>query len=251
MIQYCRYAAVLKAQGAASITLICHPGLKSLFAAVDGVDNIISLNEQMPTSGWDCWTPLLSIPYYCKTRIDSIPAKIPYLHAPPDLIDKWAELLPKDGLRVGLVWKGNPKFENDADRSIPSLEMLAPLGGVANVSFISLQKGAGEDEVMQSPRGLNLTHIGSQLNDFADTAAVVTNLDLVICVDTAVAHLAGALGIPCWVLLPDYKPDWRWLKDRSDSPWYPETIRLFRQSVMGDWNSVVIEVVAALEQWKH
>jgi hypothetical protein len=171
------------------------------------------------------------------------------LHAPQERAEKWAQQLPKNRLRVGLVWKGNPLFENDADRSLSSLDILAPLGQVSGVHFISLQKGAGEDEVMSPPHGLHLTHLGSQLTDFADTAAVVTNLDLVICVDTAIAHLAGALGKPCWVLLPDYKTDWRWMTDRTDSPWYPGTMRLFRQQATGDWSAVVAEVVAALDQW--
>ena len=251
MIQFCRYAAELKAQGAASVSLICHPALKTLFAAVDGVDSIISLDEQIPSSGWDFWTPPLSIPYHRKTRLDSIPAKIPYLQASSGLIEKWAELLPRSGLRVGLVWKGSTRFENDADRSLPSIDELAPLGNVADISFISLQKGAGEEEAMHPPDGLRLTHIGSQLTDFADTAAAVMNLDLVICVDTAVAHLAGALGKPCWVLLPDYKTDWRWLTGRTDSPWYPGVMRLFRQPAMGDWHSVVAGVAAALEEWRQ
>jgi hypothetical protein len=247
MIQYCRYAAVLKQKGAATITLICHPALKALFTTLDGVDTVLSFDDQMPSSGLDFWTPPLSIPYYCKTRLDSIPAKIPYLHAESKRIEKWAALLPKDGLRVGLVWKGNPLFDNDTDRSLPSLGVLAPLGSVGGVNFISLQKGAGEDEAMQPPDGLHLIHLGSQLTDFADTAAVIANLDLVICVDTAVAHLTGALGKPCWVMLPDYKTDWRWLTERTDSPWYPGTMRLFRQATMGDWNKVVGELVAALK----
>ena len=251
VIQFCRYAAVLKAQGAASITLICHPPLKALIMELESVDTVIAFDEQIPSSGWDYWTPLLSIPYYCKTRLDNIPAIIPYLHVPQDRIGKWDAQLSKDGLRVGLVWKGSTQFENDTDRSLPSLEVLAPLGAVADVSFVSLQKGAGEEEAMNPPRGLQLTHVGSQLTDFADTAAVVDKLDLVICVDTAVAHLAGALGKPCWVLLPDYKADWRWMADRTDSPWYPGTMRLFRQPRMGDWDSVVSEVVAALGQWQR
>jgi hypothetical protein len=249
MIQFCRYAAVLKAQGAAAITMICHPALKTLFAGLEGVDSLFALDQPIPTSGWDYWTTLLSVPYYCKTRLDTIPTGIPYVHAPKERAGKWARQLPKNGLRVGLVWKGNPLFENDADRSLASLEVLAPLGQVSGVHFISLQKGAGEDEAMHPPAGLPLTHVGGQLTDFADTAAVVANLDLVICVDTAVAHLAGALGKPCWVLLPDYKADWRWMADRTDSPWYPGTMRLFRQPRMGDWNSVVAEVVVALGEW--
>ena len=249
MIQFCRYAAVLKAQGAASITMICHPALKRLFAGLEGVDGLFAPDEPIPAAGWDYWTTLLSVPCYCKTRLDSIPANIPYLHAPEEQVKEWAQRLPKNGLRVGLVWKGNPQFENDADRSLPSLDVLASLGQVSEVRFISLQKGAGEDEALQPPGGLPLTHIGAQLADFADTAAVVANLDLVISVDTAVAHLAGALGKPCWVLLPDYKADWRWMADRTDSPWYPGTMRLFRQPKMGDWNSVVAGVVAALGEW--
>jgi Tfp pilus assembly protein PilF len=248
MIQFCRYAAVLKAQGTASITLICHPALKTLFGELECVDTLISFDEPIPSACWDFWTPPFSIAYYCKTRIDSIPANIPYMHAPADRSKKWAALLPKDRFRVGLVWKGSTQFENDADRSLPSLDVLAPLWTVAGVHFISLQKGAGEDEAAQPPDGLSLINLGPQLEDFADAAAVVANLDLVICVDTAIAHLAGALGKPCWVLLPEYKTDWRWLVDRTDSPWYPGIMRLFRQHEMGDWVTVVAEVAAALEQ---
>ncbi len=246
MIQFCRYAALLKAQGAGAITLICHPGLKTLLATLDGVDTVIAYDEQIPTSGWDYWTPLLNLPYYCKTRLDTIPANIPYLQAASDRIAHWSALVPQDGLRVGLAWKGNPQFENNADRSLPSLAVLTPLGAIAGVHFISLQKGAGEDEAAHPPHELPLRHLGSQLQDFADTAALVMHLDLVICVDTAVAHLAGALGQPCWVLLPDYKTDWRWLTNRSDSPWYPGVMRLFRQSRMGEWADVVADVAAAL-----
>ena len=115
--------------------------------------------------------------------------------------------------------------------------------------FVSLQKGAGEAEAARPPAGLPLIHLGSRIESFADTAAIVSNLDLVICVDTAVAHLAGALGKPCWVLLPHYKTDWRWLADRSDSPWYPGCMRLFRQAKIGDWSTVIAEVRAALEQF--
>ena len=249
MIQFCRFAAVLKAQGAASITMICHPALKTLFAELEGVDTVISFDAPIPASDWDFWTTLLSIPHYVKTRLDSIPAKIPYLRARAEQARNWPALLPQDGLRVGLAWKGNPQFENDADRSLPSLDVLAPLWTVTGVNFISLQKGAGENEAAQPPDGLTLLNIGNQLKDFADTAAVVSNLDLVVCVDTAIAHLTGALGKPCWVLLPEYKTDWRWLIDRADSPWYPGIMRLFRQPVIGGWAAVVAEVTDALRQW--
>jgi hypothetical protein len=217
--------------------------LKALFATLTDIDTIISFNEPLPSSGWNFCAPVLSIPYHCKTRLESIPAKIPYLQAPSDRTEKWAPLIPKQGLRVGLAWRGNPQFENDADRSLPSLAILAPLWSVAGVTFVSMQKGAGENEVP----GLHLVNLGSQLADFADTAAVVTSLDLVICVDTAIAHLSGALEKPCWVLLPEYKTDWRWLTERNDTPWYPGVMRLFRQKTMGDWTPLVADVVCELE----
>lgn len=245
MIQYCRYASVLKAHGAGAITLVCHPALKALFASLAGVDTVLSFDDPLP-GGLDLWTPPLSIPHYCKTRLESIPATIPYLQPEAKRVAKWAALLTGDGLRVGLVWRGNPNFENDADRSLPSLAELAPLWGVAGVNFISLQKGEGEDEAMHPPAGLEIVPLGAQMADFADTAAVIASLDLVICVDTAVAHLAGALGKACWVLLPDYKTDWRWMVGRTDSPWYPGVMRLFRQQTMGDWNPVVAELADAL-----
>jgi tetratricopeptide (TPR) repeat protein len=240
MIQFFRYVAVLKAQGAVSVSMICHPALKTLFAAQKILDSVISFAEQIPKSGWDFWTPPLSIPYYCKLRLDSIPAQIPYLRVAPELIEKW--VLPVKGLKVGIAWKGNPLFENDADRSIASLEVLAPLGRVTGINFISLQL----DCTIKPP--MQLINFADQITDFADTAALMMNLDLVISVDTAVAHLAGALGIPCWIMLPEYQTDWRWLKDRTDTPWYPNIMRLFRQTATGGWSLVVAELVEALEE---
>ena len=251
MIQFCRYAAVLKTRGAARITVICHPALKTLFATLDGVDSAIAYDEPLPASDWDFWTPPLSIPFHCQTRLDSIPATLPYLRAGKQKLECWSPLVignsvPTD-LRIGLVWKGNPRFENDADRSLANLEILAPLGAIAGVRFFSLQKEAGEDEAENPPAGLPLVNLAPQIADFADTAAIVANLDLVISVDTAVAHLAGAMGKACWILLPDYKTDWRWLSGRSDSPWYPGVMRLFRQPRMGDWTTVVAEVGTDLQ----
>ena len=249
MIQFARYAPLLKARGAARITVLCPSALKALLITLQDVDAVLAWDEAMPAEGWDCWTPLLSIPLHCGTRLDSIPAGLPYLQALPERRARWQARLPTGGLRVGLVWKGNPRFENDADRSLPGLELLAPLAAVPGVRFISLQKGEGEDEARLPPTGLPLLHLGSEIEDFADTAAIVAGLDLVICVDTAVAHLAGALGRPCWVLLPHYKTDWRWLEDRNDTPWYPGLLRLFRQGPAQDWAPVVVEVRAALSTW--
>ncbi len=245
VIQFCRYTAELKARRAAHATLICHPPLKMLLASLLSVDSIISADEVIPKAMWDYWTPLLSIPYHVKTRMESIPANVPYLHVPNDRVERWVTLLPEHKMRVGLVWRGNPLFENDADRSLPSLLTLKKLWSVDEAKFFSLQKGEGEHEAAQPPEGLVLQNIGPLLKDFSDTAAIIMNLDLVISVDTAVAHLAGALGKPCWVLLPDYKTDWRWLKERTDSPWYP-SVKLFRQTTAGDWESVISEVCDSL-----
>jgi hypothetical protein len=248
MIQFCRYASLLKAQGAARIAVVCHPALKTLFATLSGVDEVFSLHDEVPKSAWDFWTPPLSLPYYCGTRIDNIPANIPYLSADPVKVATWRARLPASGLCVGLAWKGNPRFENDKDRSLPSLDVLAPLGAVAGVHFVSLQKGPGEEEARCPPAGLSVLALGERIEDFSDTAAIIANLDLVISVDTAIAHLAGALGKPCWVLLPDYQTDWRWLSGRGDSPWYPG-MRLFRQPVGGGWGTVVAAVAAALRSF--
>ncbi len=252
MIQFCRYASVLKRQGAARIDIICHPALKTLFARLTDVDAVISLDDPLPETHWDYWSPPMSLPFHCQTRLDSIPADLPYLSAEPGRIEHWAGVLDRRqhpaSLYVGLVWKGNPRFENDADRSLPNLSVLADLGKIAEVRFISLQKGAGEDEAANPPASLPLLNLGPQVTDFADMAAIIANLDLVIAVDTAVAHLTGALGKPCWLLLPDYQTDWRWLTGRTDSPWYPQVMRLFRQPQPGNWQTVVDQLGSALRQ---
>jgi Tfp pilus assembly protein PilF len=247
MIQFARYLQLLAARGVAHITLLCHPALKRLFATLHGVERVIGLDENVPREGWDAWTPVLSLPYHCQTRLESIPAELPYLRAEPAKIAAWAARLPSDQLKVGLAWRGNPRFENDADRSLPSLHTLAPLAAVSGVSFVSLQKGAGEEEAREHGADWSLIDAAPAIEDFSDTAALIANLDLVISVDSAPAHLAGALGIACWTLLPDYKTDWRWLTERSDSPWYPNTMRLFRQQTPGDWTSTIATLSAALQ----
>lgn len=249
MIQFCRYAALTKERGATRVSVLCHPGLKTLFTRLAGVDDVIGFDETLPSISWDYWTPPLSLPFLFQTRLDNIPDDLPYLSAEPNQVARWASIMGDSGsaLRVGLVWKGNPRFENDADRSLASLGQLAPLGEVLGVRYFSLQKGAGEDEAACPPEPLKVMDLGSRILDFSDTAAIVMNLDLVITVDTAVAHLTAALGQPCWILLPDYKTDWRWLTGRNDSPWYPGVMRVFRQKTMGDWATVISEVKAALQ----
>lgn len=251
MIQFVRYVDVLRSQGTRGIDLVCHPPLKALFEGQCGIDHVYAFDETIQNGTWDCWTPPMSIPHYCRTTLDTIPARIPYLVASPERVAAWQKRLPPGRPRVGLAWKGNPRFENDADRSLPSLNTLAPLGDVPGIHFVSLQKGAGEDEARHPPPGLRLANLGPEFKDFADTAAVVSQLDLVVTVDTAIAHLAGALGVPCWIMLPYYQTDWRWLTEREDSPWYPGVVRLFRQTSMGEWDPVISRLSDAVALLFH
>lgn len=248
MIQFCRYAALLRERGAARISMTCPPALMSLFGSLHGVDELLPSDQPLPRSDFDFWVSMMSLPFHCGTRFESVPGGGAYLSADPVAAAHWASRLPTGAPLVGLVWKGNPLFENDADRSLPSLDELASLGEVDAVRFVSLQKGPGEDEALRhTSSSLRILPFGHELADFADTAALIANLDLVITVDTAVAHLAAAIGKPCWIMLPDHMTDWRWLAGREDSPWYPGTVRLFRQAQGGDWSGVAAEVKKSLE----
>lgn len=242
MLMLCRYASVLRQQGATRVSILCHAPLKILLQTLAGVDTVLAIGEAVPDHGWDYWAPILSLPGLCGTTLETIPLLPSYLHAQPQAVQDSAGRLPPARLRVGLAWKGNPGFENDAERSLASLDTLAPLAAVDGIEFVSLQKGAGEDETCAA---LALVAGGAALADMADTASLIANLDLVISVDTAVAHLAGALGKPCWLLLPDYLPDWRWLAGRLDSPWYP-AMRLFRQPSIGGWEPLIHHVADEL-----
>jgi hypothetical protein len=243
MIQFCRYCALLKDAGAARVGVLCHPGLVALFGGLRGVDEIIPLDRAFDRAGWDVWVAPLSLPLHCGTTVDTVPAALPYLTPDPARAARLAPLLAAapGAWKVGVVWKGNPRFENDAARSLPGLAPLAPLFRVPGIRWFSLQKGPDEGAVAEG-----MTDLAPAIGDFADTAALVAGLDLVITVDTACAHLAGALGKPCWVLLPAWMPDWRWLEHRADTPWYPHAMRLFRQRRDGAWDEVIGEVAAAL-----
>jgi tetratricopeptide (TPR) repeat protein len=244
MLQFSRYFALLKAQGAARIAFACVPALHRLMARVDGVDAVFDHSAALArVSDYDCWTSPLSAPLYLRTSIDTIP-RAARLELEPALLEQWRPALDAlpPGRRIGVVWKGNAKHHNDANRSIPSLATLAPLWSVPGLSFVSLQKGQGEDEARQPPAGQPLLDLGSKVGDFADSAAIIAQLDLVICVDTSIAHLAASLGKACWVMLPAKDIDWRWMHERDDSPWYPHTLRLFRRAPHEDWSSSVERV---------
>lgn len=237
MLQFARYLPLLKAQGAAHIAFACAPGLHRLMAGVAGADEMLDHATAMARmSRYDCWTSLLSAPFYLRTTIETIPRPV-QLKVDPALREQWRpmlDMLPA-GRKIGLVWKGNTKHHNDANRSMPSLATLAPLWSVPGVSFVSLQKGQGEDEARNPPAGQPLLDVGTLVTDFADTAAIIDQLDLVIAVDTSTAHLVASLGKPCWVMLPEKDVDWRWMHGRDDSPWYPHTLRVFRREPGEGW----------------
>jgi len=237
-LQFVRYASVVAARGA-KVVLEVQPELRRLLADLAGVDVLIARGEPLPP--FDRQLPLLSLPRVCGTRLDTVPAAVPYLAAEPQLAAAWHERLAAlTGVRVGLVWAGSTIHPNDRNRSLdPSA--LTPLAALPGVSYVSLQKGRAIDGL---PAQMQVFDAASALNDFADTAAALANLDLVIAVDTSVAHLAGAMGKPVWVLLP-FSPDWRWLLERADSPWYP-SMRLFRQTEPGAWGPVLQRVAAEL-----
>jgi hypothetical protein len=254
MIQFCRYVAELRRQGADHVDMLCHPELKELLQTLDGVGEVFGFNDDVSASDWDYWVPVMSLPHYAGTQLDTIPAALPYLGVQAAKAEHWHteinQLCPRPGLRVGLVWRGNPDFDNDGQRSLPGLESLAPLWAVPGVQFFSLQKGQAGHDVRLLQDSQPLIDLAPKLGNFADTAAAIAELDLVISVDTAVAHLAGALGKPCWVLLPAFMTDWRWLQERTDSPWYPGVMRLFRQQQGAGWTPVIEQVCAALQKAK-
>lgn len=248
-VQFVRYLPLLKAAGAGRVTLVCQDALLPLLGEVAGADRVVGLGAAAGLPPHDCWVFLLSLPLHANTSQATIPATLPYLAPDPARARDWrARLGPDDaGLRVGLAWRGFGGHVNDANRSLPGVDCLAPLLAVPGVRFFSLQRGmeAGAGEALPA----HLADLGPDIGDFGDTAAIVAALDLVICVDTAVAHVAGALGKPCWILLPAVHPDWRWMEGREDTPWYPGMMRLYRQAAAGDWDTVVRKVAADLSGW--
>jgi Flp pilus assembly protein TadD len=250
-LQFCRYASIIARQG--RVVLEVQPPLARLASRMAGVAAVVARGETLPP--FDAHLPLLSAPRALRTRLETIPAHTPYLEPDPAEAAAWrARLAALPGPRVGLVWAGASRdgvpalAAIDARRSAP-LAALAPLAEVAGVSFVSLQKGAPAGEATEPPAGLILHDFTADLDDFADTAALIANLDLVISVDTSVAHLAGAMGKPIW-LLNRYDTCWRWLLGRDDSPWYP-SLRQFRQTAPGDWPDVIERVRDALRVWAN
>ena len=242
-LQFVRYVALVAERGG-EVFLEVQPRLHRLLVPLLGARRVLCRGEQPPECDWQC--PLLSLPMAFSTELDTIPAPGPYIHPDPALVEAWRPRVPGNGLRIGLAWAGSPLHPNDLWRSIP-LPVLTPLTRLKGVTFYSLQMGPPASQVKEIGPRMELIDLSEEQKDFADTAAIVAHLDLVISVDTSVAHLAGAMGEPVWVLLSK-SPDWRWLLDREDSPWY-STARLFRQSALGNWHDVVARVDRELREW--
>jgi len=244
-IQFSRYLPLVAEYGG-KITLEVDNPLISLFTrSFAGMAQVVPKSETPPVT--DVYIQSLSLPHIFHTTLDTIPTRVPYLIPDPSRVALWQRLLAGDSAcRVGLVWRGSPQHLMDQDRSI-SLAAFSPITGLGGVSFYSLQVGSAAEEAKSPPAGMRITDLADRLEvpQLPDIAAVIANLDLVISIDTSVAHLAGALGKPTWLLLA-FVPDWRWLIERDDSPWYP-TMRLFRQERPGDWAGVITRVRNALE----
>ncbi len=245
-IQFARYLPLVGRRGG-KVVFDCPPALHELFHGFKGVDDLTGRGEPLPP--FDVQVPLLSLPRVFQTTLDTIPAPVPYLDTDPVLVLRWKRLLACDEkgrvarsqpadyppLTIGIAWQGNPKVAGDCLRSIP-LKCFTPLARMPSVRLVSLQKGHGVEQLKGSGERWQILDLEDRLKTFGDTAAVMKNLDLVITSDTSVAHLAGALGVPVWTAL-QLVPDWRWLLDRSDCPWYP-SMRLFRQQQFGAWQAV-------------
>jgi tetratricopeptide (TPR) repeat protein len=243
-LNFVRYVPLV-ASRAGRVILECQEPLRELFESVAGVDEVITLRKGEAYLRYDVHCSLMRLPELFHSDAATMPRTVPYLCPRRERVEKWRKRMgARSGkVRVGLVWAGSPEHQNDRQRSI-RLDSFAPLAIAPGVEFFSLQRGAAAEQAASPPRGMKLIDYAGDFENMADTAAVVEQLDLVISVDTSVAHLAGALGKAVWVLLA-YVPDWRWMLDRGDTPWYP-TIRLFRQARIGEWDSVMRDVAESL-----
>ncbi|HUN69070.1 MAG TPA: hypothetical protein VMU46_09745, partial [Burkholderiales bacterium] len=235
-IHFVRYTEAVARKGA-RVILEVQPALKSLLSDIHGADGVVSRGEPLPE--FDFQLPMLSLPLAFGTRLETIPATVPYLRPAIAKVKVWKDRLGQNsGLNVGIAWSGSPNYRDNHNRSMALSKLIALAN--PNVRLISLMKEVppGDEDALRA--NTQIRHFGRELEDFSDTAALVSLMDLVISTDTSIPHLAGALGKPVWILL-QFVPDWRWLLDREDSPWYP-TARLFRQTRIGDWDTVVEKV---------
>ncbi len=245
MIQFARYLPMLNRFGGPVLFEVPADLIDPFAPLAEHVTLIASDDGPVPDGEFDCYVYLMSLGRILGATAETVPAEIPYIAAPPDRIEAWRERLGGPDFKAGMAWAGRPTHPQDAQRSMDSA-LFAPLAGIDDVRLYSLQKDKST-RPLEPALGTRLAaDFGPQLTRFAETAAIVENLDLMVTVDTSLAHLAGALGKPVWCLLP-YAPDWRWLLDRDDTPWYP-TMRLFRQRTAWDWKGVIARVRAALTE---
>jgi len=243
VIQFLRYIPHVKTFGA-EIVFECRKDLYTLCFEQSGIDIVIAQGAKV--SRCDYHLPLLSLPQVFNTTVDTIPNQVPYLYVPEKKQQLWQEKIGEtDKCKIGIAWAGNPLHPNDLYRSC-DLSMFIPFLAFDNAKYFSLQKNYRLDQLETLPKNINLVNLDKAIFDYQDTAACIMQLDLIITVDTSIAHLAGALGKAVWVLIP-YVPDWRWMLEREDSPWYP-TMRLFRQQSLGDWIAVVENITHHLSQ---
>jgi hypothetical protein len=249
-IQFIRFAEWLNQRGAIVDVLVSQP-IARIATSMTGVRSVFT---ELPAGPYDYWSHMLRMPEHMKLDLPMLPIAMPYLASEPERLDLWQaridfispEATHKKSRRIAVVWAGGPNHALDRFRSI-QLDALMPLFAMPNTTWFSLQKGDRERDSEAIAEEFDLHTLGPTIEDFADTLAILETLDLLITVDTSVAHLAGAASLPVWVLLPAYT-EWRWLKDRADSPWYP-SMRLFRQRELGQWGPVIEEVREALREW--
>ena len=252
--QFIRYAKLIKEKNGIVIAAVQKP-LVTLLKNCKHIDQVISLDDTPPP--FDVHSPLLSLPYVMKTRLDTVPCEIPYLYPNEDLVQEWRQKLAEDkNFKIGICWQGNDNYATPLLRTTVAqksvhLKELAPFCQIPGVSVYSLQKTTGTEQLQELPDGMRILTFDGDFDQshgrFMDTAAVIKNLDLVITVDTSISHLASALGTPTWIMLPN-PADWRWMIDRNDSPWYPNVTRLFKQPTPGDWQSMIQEVAGELKK---
>jgi hypothetical protein len=241
-IQFVRYCSVLQSLGV-TLVLESHRELVRLFRPLPGIGMVIPQGEVLPEC--DAHLPMMSLPRVMQTTLETLPGNVPYLVPPANLVEEWAKRIGTTGtgVRVGIVWSDVPEVKNRPNRSCP-LSVFMSLQTVPGVTLFSLQSGDAAVELQVFPRSLRPVDLTDGIVDMADTAAIISHLDLIISIDTAVAHLSGAMGKPVWILIPRMA-DWRWMLEREDSPWYP-TMRLFRQKSAGDWSGLMVDVRSAL-----